>query len=121
VPAGKVDGRLALNVDIAGTIANAASASMSTDGLDLLGTRKRKGFVLEAMPGYRERPAYCGWRTKDRMYVQWADGRAELYDYRNDPQEMHNLAGQPEVAGIEARMRANARNACVPEPPGFDW
>ena len=121
VPAGKVDGRLALNVDIAGTIANAASAQMSTDGLDLLGTRKRKGFVLEAMPGYRQRPAYCGWRTKDRMYVQWADGRAELYDYRNDPQEMHNLAGLPEVAGVEARMRANARNACVPEPPGFDW
>lgn len=121
VPAGEVDGRLALNVDIAGTIADAASATMSTDGLSLLGTRKRKGFVLEAMAGYRGRPAYCGWRTKDRMYVRWATGRTELYDYRTDPSEQRNLAGLPEVRDIERRMRENARAACVPEPPGFDW
>jgi hypothetical protein len=55
------------------------------------------------------------------MYVQWNDGLVELYDYRTDPQELNNLAGQPEVAEVEAQMRANAREACVPEPPGFDW
>jgi arylsulfatase A-like enzyme len=121
VAAGEVDDRLALNVDIASTIAKAGAASMSTDGLNLLGDKQRKGFPLEAMNGYRGRPAYCGWRTKDRMYVQWNDGRVELYDYRTDPQELHNLAGQPEVAEVEAQMRENAREACVPEPPGFDW
>ena len=121
VPAGKVDGRLALNVDIAGTIARAASASMTTDGLNLLGRKRRKGFVLEAMGGYRGRPAYCGWRTKNRMYVRWDTGRTELYDYRTDPAEQQNLAGVPEVKEVQDRMRAKAQEACFPEPPGFDW
>jgi len=121
VPAGKVDGRLALNVDIAGTIARAASASMTTDGLNLLGRKQRKGFVLEAMGGYRGRPAYCGWRTKNRMYVRWDTGRTELYDYRTDPAEQQNLAGLPEVKDAQNRMRAKAQKACFPEPPGFDW
>ena len=121
VPSGKVDRRLALNVDVAGTIARAASAEMSTDGLNLLGKPKRKGFVLEAMGGYRGRPAYCGWRTKHRMYVRWATGRTELYDYRTDPGEQTNLAGRPEVREVQELMRTKARAACDPEPPGFDW
>ncbi|MGH8938496.1 MAG: choline-sulfatase, partial [Actinomycetes bacterium] len=62
-----------------------------------------------------------GWRTKRRMYVRWATGREELYDYRSDPAERHNLAGERSSRRIERRMQANARNACVPEPPGFDW
>lgn len=121
VPAGAVDRRLALNVDIARTLASAASTPMSTDGLDLFGPKKRKGFVLEAMAGYRRRPAYCGWRTKRRMYVRWATGREELYDYRTDPAEQRNLAREPSVRKVKERMRANAREACAPEPPGFDW
>lgn len=121
VPPGKVDRRLALNVDIAGTVASAASASMTTDGLSLLGKRKRNGFVLEAMAGYGGRPAYCGWRTKSRMYVRWATGRTELYDYRTDPGEQANLAGRPEMSEVQERMRTKAQAACVPEPPGFDW
>lgn len=121
VPAGTVDRRLALNVDVAGTIARAASAPMSTDGLNLFGRQTRRGFVLEAMDGYRLRPAYCGWRTKRRMYVRWASGRAELYDYRHDPFERNNLAGDRSIRAVQDRMRANAQKACVPEPPGFDW
>ena len=64
VPAGVTDDRLALNVDLAGTISRVASAGMTTDGLDLLGSRRRTGFVVEAMDGYGGRPAYCGWRTR---------------------------------------------------------
>jgi hypothetical protein len=55
------------------------------------------------------------------MFVQWADGRAELYDYRTDPFEQDNLAGEPGVRQVEERMRAEARAGCDPEPPGFDW
>jgi hypothetical protein len=36
--------RLVLNIDLAVTIANAAGASMSTEGLDLLGPERRDGF-----------------------------------------------------------------------------
>lgn len=121
VAAGEVDRRLALNVDLAGTIAAAARVPMTTDGLDLLGNRTRSGFVLEAIAGYRGRPAYCGWRTKHRMYVRWATGRTELYDYRVDPGEEHNLAGNPAAQQIEQRMHAKAKRACQPTPPGFDW
>ncbi|HEX6935621.1 MAG TPA: sulfatase [Actinomycetes bacterium] len=121
VPAGVVDRRLALNVDVAGTIARAAGAPMSTDGLDLLGKRKRKGFVLEAMTGYRKRPAYCGWRTKRWMYVRYASGGNELYDYRTDPGERHNLASDPSLSKVKDRLQRKARKACVPEPPGFNW
>jgi arylsulfatase A-like enzyme len=121
VAAGATDDRLALNLDLATTLATAAGAPMITDGLDLRGTKRRGGFVLEAMDGYAGRPAYCGWRTENRMFVQWADGTAELYDYRTDPYEQHNLAGDPSMRQVEDEMRARAREECSPEPPGFDW
>jgi arylsulfatase A-like enzyme len=121
VPAGAVDDRLALNIDLTATISRAASAGMTTDGVDLLGERRRGGFVLEAMNGYAGRPAYCGWRTRNRMFVQWADGRTDLFDYRTDPYEQHNLAGDPAMQQVEQQMRAKAEQACDPEPPGFDW
>ena len=120
-PRGVVDDRLALNVDIARTIADATGASMQTDGLDLLGGSTRQGFPLEAMAGYRHRPAYCGWRTERWMYVRYATGRSELYDYRTDPDEQHDLAGDPSVADVQARLRALATTHCSPPPPGFDW
>ncbi|MBA2769014.1 MAG: sulfatase [Sporichthyaceae bacterium] len=121
VPAGLVEDRLALNLDVTTTIAGAARAPMQTDGLDLLGRSTRQGFVLEAMGGNWGRPAYCGWRTRDHMYLQWADGRTELYDYRVDPGETLNLAGQTAARRVEASLRAQAVRACTPEPPGFSW
>jgi arylsulfatase A-like enzyme len=121
VPAGRVDRRLALNLDLAGTIARVAGTEMATDGLDLLRERRRGGFVVEGTYGYAGRPAYCGWRTRRHLYVRFADGRTELFDYRRDPAEQRNLAGTGAVGGLEKRLQAKARRECVPEPPGFDW
>ena len=121
VPAGVVDDRLALNVDLARTLSTAASTQMTTDGLDLLGRRERRGFVVEAMDGYGGRPAYCGWRTATHLYVRFATGRTELYDYRTDAFEDRNLAGTPAVAALQTAMRAKATEACSPAPPGFHW
>jgi arylsulfatase A-like enzyme len=121
LPAGTVDNRLALNIDLATTVSRVAAAGMETDGLDLFGGERRRGFVLEAMSGYAQRPAYCGWRTKHRMYVKWADGRTELYDYRSDPFEADNLAGQVAHREVERRMRQKAAQHCDPTPPGFSW
>jgi N-acetylglucosamine-6-sulfatase len=120
-PVGTVDDRLALNIDVAGTVAAATGASMQTDGLDLLADTTRHGFPLEAMAGYNGRPAYCGWRTADHMYVRYATGRAELYDYRADPSEQRDLAGDPSVLALQNRMRARATAQCSPAPPGFSW
>jgi N-acetylglucosamine-6-sulfatase len=121
VPAGTVDDRLALNLDVAPTLATAAGTSMTTDGLDLLGQATRRGFPLEAATGYQGRPAYCGWRSTRWLYVHYADGTTELYDYRSDPGELHNLAGDPAYAGTMGRLRDRAVRGCRPEPPGFDW
>jgi N-acetylglucosamine-6-sulfatase len=121
VPAGATDSRIALNVDLARTIAKAAGTSMSTDGLNLFGPARRKGVVLEAMEGYHSRPAYCGWRTKTRMFVQWATGERELFDYRLDPDEERNLAYRKAWRDVRQSMRRQAVEACSPEPPKFSW
>ena len=121
VPAGETSSRIVLNVDLAETITAAAGVGMATDGLDILGPSRRGGFVLEAMAGYNNRPAYCGWRTRHRMYVQWATGERELYDYRSDPAEARNLADRPKWQRVRKAMHAKAKEACDPRPPGFRW
>jgi hypothetical protein len=45
----------------------------------------------------------------------------ELYDYRADPLEHHNLAGDPAEANVESQMRADAMQQCSPVPPGYSW
>ena len=120
-PPASTSGRIVLNVDIARTIAAATGASMQTDGLDILGDKARKGFVLEAMDGYNYRPAYCGWRTKNRMFVQWNTGEKELFDYRLDPAESTNLAHRKSWRPVRKAMRTKAFEACRPVPPHFHW
>ena len=47
-------------------------------------------------------------RTQRWRFTQWDNGRGgeELYDERNDPQEMQNLAGEPEFADVVVKLRA---------------
>jgi len=121
VPAGRVDDRIVLNVDLARTVAESAGAFMLTEGLSMFGTEERTGFVLEAMDGYNNRPAYCGWRTKNRMFVRWDGGERELFDYRLDPAERRNLAEKPRWAKVRRSMREKAFAACSPRLPHFSW
>jgi N-acetylglucosamine-6-sulfatase len=116
------DTRLALNVDIAATVTGAAGVTMATDGLDLLGPVRRGGFPMEAISKHPVgRPAYCGWRTKRYLFVHYADGEEELYDYRVDPRERVNLAGDRAYRDQVRDLRAAARDGCDPVPPGFSW
>ncbi len=57
----------------------------------------------------RERPAlsssYFGnhaVRSRDWRYIRYTDGAEELYDHRSDPEELTNLAGDPEYQSIIA-------------------
>jgi N-acetylglucosamine-6-sulfatase len=120
------DRRLALNVDVAATVAAAAGVGMTTEGLDLLGTATRSGFPVESGRRYPadstpERPAYCGYRTLKWLYVQYATGQQELYSYRRDPYELHNRADRRKHAGKLSSLRARAVAACFPVPPEFAW
>jgi iduronate 2-sulfatase len=44
-------------------------------------------------------------RTDAFRYIAWEGGEELLYDRRTDPDELHNLAAQPEQAERLARMR----------------
>ncbi len=64
-----------------------------------------------------------GWR-----YIRYADGGEELYDIRNDPYELSNLAGDKEYAKVLKRLRKKApvKFAKVVEPkieslPSLKW
>jgi len=44
-------------------------------------------------------------RTERWRYIQYADGSEELYDMRKDPNEWHNLAGNPEYDTVIAKHK----------------
>jgi arylsulfatase A-like enzyme len=130
VGAGSRNPRLALNVDIAATIADAARVSRPPiEGRSLLGRGSRGGFVLEAAKTSRNdgngqkvaRPAYCGFRTMRFLYVRYTGGVEELYDYTKDRWELTNLARRPASSDILGQLRRKTRRACRPMPPSFSW
>ena len=45
-----------------------------------------------------------GVRTKDHSYARWLNGLTELFDLRNDPLQMNNLAGNPASEDLEKAM-----------------
>ena len=46
-----------------------------------------------------------GIRSERYRYIVYADGSEELYDHEKDKWEWHNLANNPEYAGIKKKMR----------------
>jgi N-acetylglucosamine-6-sulfatase len=125
LPAGTKDSRLGLNVDLTATIAEAADVAMPwSEGRSLVSGSGRLGFVLESIgsyPPFRERPAYCGWRSQNRLYVRYATGEEELYLYPKDRFERTSLHDVRRYRETLRSMRANARAQCVPTPPDFTW
>jgi len=45
-----------------------------------------------------------GVRTKDYSFARWRNGDLELFDLREDPMQMNNLAGSPRWAGVQAEL-----------------
>ncbi len=59
----------------------------------------------------RLNPAITTWqynnhaaRSQNFRYIRYRDGSEELYDHRNDPNEHHNLAGDPKWASIKKKL-----------------
>lgn len=125
LPSGIEDDRLvAANIDVTATILEAAGTSLGDiDGTSVLGAPGRYGVTLEAAPwrGDKRRPAYCGWRAKDAMFVRYATGEEEVYEYAEDPYEEVNRATDPSYTAEVTAMRSISRRACLPRPPDFSW
>jgi arylsulfatase A-like enzyme len=49
-------------------------------------------------------PAYDGVRTDRYLYVEYATGERELYDVTHDPEEIHNLAGEPRDRPVQESL-----------------
>jgi len=126
-PGTELPGVLALNIDLAPTIAEAARvAHPPTDGRSLLpvmaGDRSsmRSDFLIEHMEGENPIPTFCAVRSERWTYVRYATGEEELYDLAADPFELENSAGAPSMRPVLEERRARLRTLCSPVPPGFE-
>jgi arylsulfatase A-like enzyme len=128
---GETDGHLVLNIDWAPTVADLAGVEApGADGMAmtalLAGTPRpkwRREFPIEHLQGGTDDPVptYCAVRTRTAKYVAYSTKEEELYDLVHDPFELHNLAQDPASEQVKASLRARARAACDPVPPGFSW
>jgi len=84
-------------------------------------------FEVERLPNARERVIMSEYhatgsntagfmilkgRWKYHYYVRF---QPELFDLEQDPEELHDLAGRPEHAGVLANMEGELRRICDPE------
>jgi arylsulfatase A-like enzyme len=84
---------------------------------EILQGKTLAGYIMSKNPLEDETPAYtisyggkgATIRTRRWRYTRWeeniADGNEELYDHNNDPEEHHNLAGDPEYKASLEEMR----------------
>jgi arylsulfatase A-like enzyme len=113
----RTDSHLVANIDLAPTFAELAGASIpdSVNGLSLVPLLKdgnadwRDSLLIEHWPteeGIGSKiPEFYAVRNADWKYVEYSTGERELYDLKHDPYELENLAGKPEYAGIQERLK----------------
>jgi N-acetylglucosamine-6-sulfatase len=106
-----VDLRVAANIDIAPTIVNLAGASLpDPDGFSLAGTIDRDAVLLQ---GYGGNNSYQAVRTDRHLYVEYAKGGRELYDYDFDPYELDNLLPEAEATAAPLVDKLNQLRGCI--------
>ena len=120
---------IALNVDIAQTIAAAAGVSApGAEGTSLLplltGTApswRTDALAEHTASGGGLSPTFCEVHSLAWAYTQYATGEEELYDLNADPLELQNRASDPALASTLAAERARLHQVCQPPPPGFTF
>ncbi len=119
----KVSG-MAMDVDLAPTILKAAKGKMGRrgDGISLLSAaRKKAKLPRRDLPLEADRSVFkfttpltafdlpfYGVKTSRYKYVHWSFGDLELYDMKQDPNELRNIAGEPAMAGVVKKLEKKA-------------
>jgi arylsulfatase A-like enzyme len=127
VSAGRTAEQMALNIDLAPTVAELAgvSAPAFVDGRSLVPLLEgappatwRSAFLLEHWSGgrahHRSAPNYAAVRTETHKYVEHDSGDEELYDLSSDPHELESLHASVNPALVESlKSRLEALKACA--------
>jgi N-acetylglucosamine-6-sulfatase len=110
----RIDPTMVSAVDVAATIAGLAGVRPTTpqDGVSLVPLLRTgssdglPGEVFGEWAGDEEVPGWWELRRPGWAYVELATGERELYDLREDPFELSNLAGDPTLADRVLRLSA---------------
>jgi len=114
----RVDTHLVANIDLAPTFAELAGAKIpaSVNGMSLVPLLKnsqadwRDSLLLEHWPteeGVGSKiPEFYAVRNADWKYVEYSTGEKELYDLKNDPYELENIADKSKYAEIQKQLKS---------------
>lgn len=139
LPAGSVCDELVAPVDIFPTLCSLldVDAPATIEGHDLTPALLNQQIVQDAVltmnftasHDYIANGAeWRGVRTKTHTYTTWLNGRIELFDIVNDPQQLNNLAGKDTVRELEhnlnetlQKLMTNIGDELVPCETYRDW
>jgi N-acetylglucosamine-6-sulfatase len=121
IPRGRTLNQLVSNADLAPTILAAAHATpgRAQDGRSLLDLvrdpRVEWGRELLLESGTPQGLTTEGLRNYRWKYVEHSNGESELYDLRNDPDELTSLHADPRFAGLRGQLasRLHALETCA--------
>jgi arylsulfatase A-like enzyme len=123
----RTESRMALNVDLAPTVAELAGVTLpGTEGRSLVPllrndpVRWRSDFLVEHLVDDQAEqvvPTYCAVRNGRYLYASYTTGEEELYDLRTDPFELQNVASNAAYHATLVSLRARLSVLCQPPPP----
>jgi N-acetylglucosamine-6-sulfatase len=120
---------IAMNVDIAQTIAAAAGVTApGAEGRSLLPllsgtppTWRSDALAEHIASAGGLSPTFCEVHSLDWAYTQYSTGEEELYNLKTDPLELQNQAANPADSSTLSTQRTRLHQLCQPTPPGFTF
>ena len=104
---GQTDNRLALNIDLAPTIAALAGIATpnNLDGRSLLDPQfERQHFLSENWQG--QLSPFTAVHTGQMILISFKNGEQELYDLETDPYQLKNIINDPAYATQKTKLEA---------------